>query len=99
QGIADAIHQAVARLEPARAGWATVENRGASRNRSFEAFAANKDVPKDPAAARLASIDPTVTVLRVDAADGRPIAAWSNFAKHPTTLDDNVRLFSGDSAG
>src|SRR3954451_11950850 len=99
QGIADAIHQAVGRLEPAKAGWDAVENRGASRNRAFEGFALNKDVPKDPVAARLASIDPTVIVLRVDAADGRPIAAWSNFAKHPTTMDDTVRLFSGDSAG
>ncbi|MCW2990224.1 MAG: hypothetical protein JWM73_818 [Solirubrobacterales bacterium] len=99
QGIADAIHDAVRHLEPARAGFATAVRRGASRNRSFEAFRLNKDVPTDEAAARLASTDPTFTVLRVDAADGRPIAAWSNFAKHPTTMDDTVRLFSGDSAG
>ncbi|MFL5845567.1 MAG: neutral/alkaline non-lysosomal ceramidase N-terminal domain-containing protein [Solirubrobacteraceae bacterium] len=100
QGIADAIHQAVRRLEPARAGFAAVERRGASRNRSFEAFQRNAEVKDLPEAEqRLRSTDPTFTVLRVDAADGRPIAAWSNFAKHPTTLDDTVRLFSGDSAG
>jgi neutral ceramidase len=99
-GIAAAIRQAVQRLEPARVGWASLERRGASRNRAFEAFQLNKDVPKDPAAARLASTDPTFVVLRVDAASsGRPIAVWSNFAKHPTTMDDTVRLFSGDSAG
>ncbi|MDX6664687.1 MAG: hypothetical protein QOG68_893, partial [Solirubrobacteraceae bacterium] len=98
-GISEAIHQAVARLEPARAGYAAVRHTGASRNRAFEAFQLNKHVPKDPAAARAASTDPTFTVLRVDALDGRPIAVWSNFAAHPTTLDDTIRLFSGDSAG
>lgn len=99
QGIADAVRRAVARLEPARAGFAAVEQRGASNNRSFEAFRLNEDVPADEQAARLASTDPTFTVLRVDAADGRPIAAWSNFAAHPTTLDEGIRLFSGDTAG
>jgi neutral ceramidase len=100
EGIADAVREAVKRLEPARAGFAAVERRGASRNRAFDAFRLNKEVKDLPEPEqRLRSTDPTFTVLRVDAADGRPIAAWSNFAKHPTTLDDTVRLFSGDSAG
>lgn len=98
-GISEAIHQAVDRLEPARAGMGAVLHPGASRNRAFEAFQLNHDVPKDPTAARAVSTDPTFTVLRVDALSGRPIAVWSNFAAHPTTLDDNVRLFSGDAAG
>src|SRR4051812_5588261 len=100
-GVAAAIHQAADHMQPALAGIAAVQNRGASRNRSFEAFqrdAEVKDLPADQQ--RLQSIDPTVTVIRVDSAkDGHPIAVWSNFAKHPTTMDDNVRLFSGDSAG
>ena len=99
-GISAAIHQAVSHMEAARAGIAAVENRGASRNRSFEAFQRDTEIKNLPAdQQRALSIDPTVTVLRVDATDGRPIAVWSNFAKHPTTMDDMVRLFSGDSAG
>jgi neutral ceramidase len=99
QGIAEAILAADSRLRPARIGIGTAAADGASRNRSFEAFQHNVDVPKDPAAQRAASVDPTVTVLRVDRADGTPMAAWSNFAVHPTSFGDGNLLFSGDNAG
>src|SRR3954468_17733249 len=99
QGISEAILAANARLRPARIGFGVAQADGASRNRSFEAFQRDLDVPKDPAAQRAASVDPTVTVLRVDRADGTPMAAWSNFAVHPTSFGDGNLLFSGDNAG
>src|SRR3954469_16594390 len=49
-GVAAAIHQAADHMQPALAGIAAVQNRGASRNRSFEAFqrdAEVKDLPAD----------------------------------------------------
>ena len=55
-------------------------------------------MPADEAAARAVSIDPSVTVVRVDATDGRPLGAWSNFAVHPTSFGDDNLLFSGDNA-
>jgi neutral ceramidase len=96
-GIADAIIEANGNLTPARLGVGSSGLRNASNNRSFEAFLNNPEVPKDAAAARAASIDPTVTVLRVDDTHGRPIAAWSNFAIHPTSFGDGNLLFSGDN--
>jgi neutral ceramidase len=99
QGIADAIIAANGRLKPARVGIGTSEITDASRNRSYDAFKRNVDVPKDEAARRAYSIDPTVTVLRVDRADGTPMALWSNFAVHPTSFGDSNLLFSGDNAG
>ena len=48
--------------------------------------------------ARGASIDPDVTVLRVDSRDGQPLGVWSNFAIHPTSFGDGNLLFSGDNA-
>src|SRR3954471_8605816 len=98
-GIAEAIVAANARLKPAKLGFGASQADGASRNRSFEAFQRNSDIPKDPAAQRAASVDPTVTVLRVDRADGTPLALWSNFAVHPTSFGDGNLLFSGDNAG
>ena len=97
-GIADAILAAHARLEPARLGVGTANVTDASRNREFDPFRLNPDVPADEAAARAASIDPTVTVVRADAADGRPLGVWSNFAIHPTSFGDSNLLFSGDNA-
>ena len=70
----------------------------ASRNRNFEPFKRNEDVPKDEAAAKEASIDPLLTVIRVDEVDGRPIGVWSNFAIHQTSFGDENLLFSGDNA-
>src|SRR3954449_5987644 len=98
-GIAEAIVAANARLKPARVGLGIGQAPGASSNRSFEAFQRNQDIPKDPAAQRAASVDPTVTVLRVDRSDGTPLALWSNFAVHPTSFGDGNLLFSGDNAG
>src|SRR3954447_8249248 len=79
QGIAEAIIAANSRLKPARVGFGTGDATGASRNRSFEAFQRNVDIPNDAEGQRAASVDPTVTVLRVDRANGTPMALWSNF--------------------
>ena len=49
-------------------------------------------------AAKEASIDPVLTVIRVDELDGRPIGVWSNFAIHETSFGDENLLFSGDNA-
>jgi hypothetical protein len=99
QGIAEAIIAANSRLKPARIGFGVARADGASRNRSFDAFKRNTDIPKDPEGQRAASVDPTVTVLRVDHANGAPMALWSNFAVHPTSFGDGNLLFSGDNAG
>jgi neutral ceramidase len=97
QGIAEAIRMADEHLEPARLGSATSSLRGASRNRAFDAYLRNPEAPEDETQARQASIDPEVTVIRVDSASGRPIAAWSSFAVHPTSFGDENLLFSGDN--
>jgi neutral ceramidase len=98
RGIADAILAADGRLRDARVGVGATAVRDASRNRNFDPFRRNADVPQDEAAARAVSIDPTLTVLRVDDAAGRPMAVWSNFAVHETSFGDENLLFSGDNA-
>ena len=96
-GITEAILGANANLTPARIGVGTSELRTASNNRRFESqFVHNTDIPKDPAARRADSIDPRLTVIRVDAADGSPIGVWSNFAVHPTSFGARNLLFSAD---
>ena len=97
-GIADSILRADARRQDAKLGVGATALRDASRNRNFGPFRRNPDVPQDEAGARAASIDPTLTVLRVDDAQGRPMAVWSNFAIHETSFGDDNLLFSGDNA-
>ncbi|HYH60151.1 MAG TPA: neutral/alkaline non-lysosomal ceramidase N-terminal domain-containing protein [Thermoleophilaceae bacterium] len=98
QGIARAIAVANSYRAPAKLGIARTHLRNASRNRNFEPFLLNEDVPKEEEAARRASIDPVMTVIRVDETDGRPIGVWSNFAIHETSFGDENLLFSGDNA-
>ena len=95
---AEALKQATARLAPAKLGVGTTNVRDASRNRNFDPFRRNEDVPKDEDGARRLSIDPLLTVVRVDTSAGKPIGAWSNFAIHPTSFGDQNLLFSGDNA-
>lgn len=96
-GIAQAIAVANSNRAPAKLGIARTRVTNASRNRNFEPFKRNEDVPKDEAAAKEASIDPILTVIRVDETDGRPIGVWSNFAIHATSFGDENLLFSGDN--
>jgi neutral ceramidase len=98
QGIARAILLANVHRVPAKLGIGKAQVTNASRNRNFEPFKRNEDVPKDEAGAKAASIDPVMTVIRVDETDGRPIGVWSNFAVHPTSFGDDNLLFSGDNA-
>ncbi len=98
EGITEAILAADANLEPALVGVGRAELRGASRNRNFDPFRRNPDVPADEAGAREASINPKVTVIRVDSVGGSPLGVWSNFAIHPTSFGDSNLLFSGDNA-
>lgn len=98
-GIVHAIRAAYATLRPAKAGLATVLVTDASRNRNYDPYLRDPETPKDPVAAKAASFDPALTVLRVDELSGRPIAVWSNFAVHPTSFGDDNLLFSGDNAG
>lgn len=44
-------------------------------------------------------VDPTVTVVRFDALDGRPYAAILGYTCHPTTLGPDNRLHSPDYPG
>ena len=98
-GVAEAILRAEAGLRPAELGVGTVELRNASRNRAMEPFRSNEDLPADEAGVQQASIDPELSVVRVDDRAGRPMAVWSNFAIHATSFGDGNLLFSGDNPG
>ena len=99
EGIAESIRSANERLQAARVGVGTAELRGASSNRNINPHMLNAEVPDTEAAARPDSIDPQVTVVRVDARDGTPLGVWSNFAVHPTSFGASNLLFSGDNPG
>ncbi|MBT3268769.1 hypothetical protein HN371_16560 [Candidatus Poribacteria bacterium] len=59
----------------------------------------NYRMPADTSALTFGPIDPTVRVLRVDAADGAPIASLINFACHPVTSTDHMLALSADYPG
>ena len=99
QGITEAILEAARDTRPARLGVGTVQVRDASRNRAFGPFQRNEDVPKTEQGAREESIDPNLSVVRIDDAGGKPIAVWSNFAVHATSFGDDNLLFSADNPG
>src|SRR4051812_30814409 len=90
QGIADALPRAGRQRAPARLGTATVQVTDASRNREAEMYARDPDRTPD-------TVNPDMTVLRVDGRDRKPIGLWSNFAIHGTSFGDGNLNFSGDN--
>ena len=81
--FAGVIANAVAGKAPATIGYGIGEDERLSVNR----------------ARRAGPTDPVITVIRVDDKRGKPIAILGNFAAHPTVLDSDNMLFSGDYPG
>jgi neutral ceramidase len=68
-------------------------------NRSVEAYSRNRDVSPLPFERRDEAVDRTMTVLRVDALDGRALGLVSWFAVHGTSMHAENRLLHGDNKG
>jgi hypothetical protein len=88
------IQMAHDRMMPAHLGFGQGKahigiNRRLTRPDGVTVIAANPDGP----------VDPVVGVLRVDAADGRPIAVVVNYACHPVVLGNGSNVISADWPG
>lgn len=83
--IVSAVGEAYRKLTPARIGAASVQLTGFNRNR-------HSKLPDKPS-------DRELTVLRVDDADGNPLATVVNFTAHPTMLPATTLRFSADYVG
>jgi hypothetical protein len=91
---AGAVRMARASLRPARVAAASGESRVAMNRREIApdgrmVTGVNPDGP----------IDPQVFVLRIDDAEGGPLAAVVGYTMHPTTLGPTNRLISPDWPG
>ena len=105
--VASAIEAADAAREPAVAGWDSAEVQKANHNRSLEAHLANHGLDLYPGTGSV-ELDPdgpdhprdtTLSLLRVDSKSGNPIAAWAQFAVHPTAFSPHNTHYSADLAG
>jgi neutral ceramidase len=96
EGIVEAILEADRRAVPAAMRLASGEfgpEAPVAFNRSLAAYNANPEVVKrSPDEAHLA-VDREMTLLRLDALDGRPLGAFNWFATHATSVhSDNHRV-------
>jgi neutral ceramidase len=107
QQVAAAVREADAARAPATAGWASVRVDDANRCRSIEAHLANHGLDLMPGTGST-DLDPDgpdhardldLRMLRVDHADGRPLAAWAHFSVHPTCYTPANTTYSADCSG
>lgn len=83
--VAEAVIEANAKLQPARLAAGSVQ---------LEGFNVNRQTKLEPKPS-----DRELAVLRVDTADGKPLAVLVNWAAHPTTIPSQVLKFSADYVG
>ena len=81
--LARAVREAGRKLTPVVAGTTAVAVPDRNRNRRRG----------------LTTHDSDLTVTRVDTSDGKPLAVLVNWAAHPTFMDEEDMLFSGDWPG
>jgi neutral ceramidase len=107
QQIGAAIAAADEARRPARAAWGLVELHDGNKSRSVEAHLANHGLDLIPGTGST-DLDPQghdhprdlrFRLLRVEATDGGPIAAWGHFSSHPTTYIQRNTTFSADFPG
>jgi neutral ceramidase len=105
--IGDAVAAADADRRPAVAGWGTSEVTDANRTRSVEAHLANHGQDHQHGTGTV-DLDPEgpdhtrqtrLRMLRVETPDGDPLAAWTQFAVHPTAYTPHNTTFSADASG
>lgn len=99
--IASAIIEAYNSKKPAKIAAGTMEVYGFTRNRSIEAYRANKNAVPEKAKDRHKAVNPVMHMLRVDVLDkasGKylPAGAFTSFSIHGTTVPDKNYLYSGD---
>ena len=104
--LAQAIRKAHEGLEPARAAWGRRRVLDVNRNRSIEAHLANHGLdlfygqgdPTDDPLGEEHARDTRLRMLRVDRADGTPLAGWIHFPVHLTTSGPDGDLWDADLA-
>lgn len=97
--IADAIGEAVAKLKAARIGAGLGQATLGHNRRVTQSDGSVKMLWRNSTGQQTGMIDPTVGVIRVDDAQGNPMAILVNYACHPVIFgSDNLR-YSADFPG
>ncbi|MFI7589496.1 neutral/alkaline non-lysosomal ceramidase N-terminal domain-containing protein [Spongisporangium articulatum] len=91
--VTEAVQEAVATRRPAVAGWGRTRVEGLTRNRSLPAFRRN---PGSSSMGAYDAVNPWVEVLRLDSAEGDPLAALLVFSIHGTTVPSSTGPYNAD---
>jgi hypothetical protein len=94
RSIAGGLHAAARNLAPARVGFGSERLDGFTRNRRWR-----YDNEARQAAGETAAVNPILSVLRVDGAEGKCRALLVHFATHPTLLGASNMLVSAEWPG
>lgn len=97
------VQDAASNLQPAKAGWAMGHLDGICTNRRIRVADGKvrmnwEPIPESEVVGR-GPIDPALGVLRVDGADGSPIAALVHYTCHPAIISPAPQQISADYPG
>jgi hypothetical protein len=97
--IADAVSQASHHLTPARIGTGNGEIYIGYNRRQVQPDGSVFVLWTNPGRQPTTPVDPTVLVIRVDDASGKPLAILVNYACHPVVLGSDNLKYSADFVG
>ena len=96
QRIEASVSEAAAHLENAKIGWGTGSVYIGHNRLRIQDDGTIAWFERNPTMIPTSPVDPTVTVLRVDRANGTPLAVLVNYACHPVVLGSDNRQYSAD---
>lgn len=101
--ISDGIIYAYENRRPAKIATGIKDVPGIARNRALKAYVRNQnitDIDLDDPEAKFKAINPSLYMVRVDVKDDdgkyKPLAAYSGFSLHNTTLSVPVEVYNAD---
>lgn len=104
--ISQGIIEAYQSRRPAKIATGQKDLYGFTRNRSLDSYVLNsnaKDIDLQDPEAKFKAVDPSMNMLRVDVKDRdgqyKPLAAFSTFSVHNTTITVPVDVYNGDLFG
>jgi len=95
--ITNGIEEAWEKKQPVKIAFGRKILYGYTKNRSFEAYLKNKNIPKNITKEK--AVNPWIEMIRIDTIENKPLGVITNFSIHPTVIPESNEFYHADVFG